>query len=117
MDNRGRIGLAYGFLVLTLTVAVAAFSAPSFAQEQEQGQSQEQGQGQARVINDVEIWKLIIRDSIASYPHSCPCPYSPNRAGRACGPRSVYSRLNGSLICYPTDIPEGEVARYRERMQ
>ena len=114
MKNRGRIGLAYGFLVLALTVAVSAFSSPAFAQEQEQ---QGQSQGQGRVINDVEIWKLIIRDSIASYPHSCPCPYSPNRAGRACGPRSVYSRLNGALICYPTDIPEGEVARYRERMQ
>jgi hypothetical protein len=69
---------------------------------------------------EIQIWKAIIADSIASYPHSCPCPYSPNRAGKACGDRSAYSRVAGaagSLMCYPQDIPDREIARYRERMQ
>jgi hypothetical protein len=110
MKHRGRIRLANKFLTVALTLAITAFSSSAFAQQQEQGQ--EQGRG----VDAVEIWKMIIRDSIASYPHSCPCPYSLNRAGRWCGNRSVYSRV-GSLKCYPTDIPEAEVTRYRERMQ
>lgn len=69
---------------------------------------------------EIQIWKAIIADSIASYPHVCPCPYSPNRAGRACGDRSAYSRVAGAtgrLMCYPQDIPDHEIARYCERLQ
>ena len=104
MKHRGRIRSACGFVACVLTLTMAGFSAG--AQEQE------------RYVSEVEIWKMIIRDSIASYPHLCPCPYSANRAGRACGDRSVYSRVNnGSLICYPQDIPDSEIARYRELVQ
>jgi hypothetical protein len=105
--NRGRICLTSKFLGFALALGVTAFS-PSYAQDQQQDAP--------RYVSDVQIWKLIIRDSIASYPHSCPCPYSPNRAGRLCGDRSVYSRV-GTVMCYPTDIPEEAIVRYRERLQ
>jgi hypothetical protein len=106
MKNRGRNRLALKFAAFALALGAAALSSASYAQDQQE----------MRYFSDVQIWKMIIRDSIASYPHACPCPYSANRAGRSCGGRSAYSRV-GSLMCYPTDIPDGEVARYRERMQ
>jgi len=37
---------------------------------------------------DAEIKQEIIKQSIASYRGSCPCPYSVDRAGRMCGRRS-----------------------------
>lgn len=46
-----------------------------------------------------------IRQSIAAYPGSCPCPYSTDRAGRRCGARSAYSRPGGARpLCYPSDV-------------
>jgi len=46
-----------------------------------------------------------IRDSIAAYSGSCPCPYSVDRAGRRCGARSAYSRPGGARpLCYPGDV-------------
>jgi hypothetical protein len=89
-----------------LALVMASFTSPAHGQDDQQG-----------AANDVQIWRMIIRDSIASYRHLCPCPYSPNRAGRACGTRSAYSRVDGSVICYVTDIPEAEVVRYRARLQ
>jgi hypothetical protein len=112
MKHRGRIGLAIGFcLALALTGSLVA--------------QQDQQEAARRAVqvggpSEVDIWNAIIADSIASYPHACPCPYSPNRAGRACGDRSAYSRgagAAGRLICYVPDIPDDEIARYRERMQ
>lgn len=89
-----------------LALVVGSFTSPAHAQDDQQG-----------AANDVQIWRMIIRDSIASYRRLCPCPYSPNRAGRACGTRSAYSRVDGSVMCYVTDIPEAEVTRYRARLQ
>jgi hypothetical protein len=105
--TRGRNRLAKIIATFTLALGFAAAASPAFAQDQQD----------ARYYSDVEIWKAIIRDSIASYPRACPCPYSPNRAGRSCGDRSAYSRVSGSVICYATDIPDSAIARYRERMQ
>lgn len=49
-----------------------------------------------------------IRQSIAAYPGSCPCPYSTDRAGRRCGARSAYSRPGGRApLCYPADVRRG----------
>jgi hypothetical protein len=41
---------------------------------------------------DAEIKREILKQSIASYRGSCPCPYNVDRAGRMCGRRSAYSR-------------------------
>jgi hypothetical protein len=46
-----------------------------------------------------------IRQSIAAYPGSCPCPYSSDRAGRRCGARSAHSRGGGRApLCFPADV-------------
>jgi len=65
---------------------------------------------------DAEIRQEIIKQSIASYKGSCPCPYSVDRAGRMCGRRSAYSRPGGaSPICYEKDVTQKKVDDYRKR--
>lgn len=61
--------------------------------------------GAATAQGDAAIKQRLIRQSIAGYPSSCPCPYSIDRAGRRCGARSAYSRPGGyAPLCYPGDI-------------
>ena len=58
----------------------------------------------------------IIRQSIAAYPGSCPCPYNRDRAGRRCGGRSAWSRPGGrSPICYESDVSEARLSTYFAR--
>ena len=60
----------------------------------------------------------IIRQSIASYAGSCPCPYNSDRAGRRCGGRSAWSRPGGySPICYESDISEERLQTYFARVR
>ena len=64
--------------------------------------------------SDSEIRQRIIRESIASYPGSCPCPYNTDRAGRSCGRRSAYSRPGGyAPLCYPRDVSDAQVRARR----
>jgi len=64
--------------------------------------------------SDAQIRQRIIRESIASYPGSCPCPYNTDRAGRSCGRRSAYSRPGGyAPRCYAQDVSRGEVQDWR----
>jgi hypothetical protein len=63
-----------------------------------------------------EIRRQIIRQSIATYPGSCPCPYSTDRAGRSCGRRSAYSRPGGHAPkCFPADVSQADIQAYRRR--
>jgi hypothetical protein len=63
-----------------------------------------------------EIKQEIIKQSIASYRGSCPCPYNVDRADRMCGRRSAYSRPGGaSPICYARDVTQKMVDEYRKR--
>ena len=63
---------------------------------------------------DAQIRQEMIRQSIASYSGSCPCPYSTDRGGRRCGARSAYSRPGGAApLCYASDISDAQVAAYR----
>jgi len=65
---------------------------------------------------DAEIKQGIIKESIASYRGSCPCPYSVDRAGRMCGRRSAYSKPGGAApICYEKDVTQKTVDDYRRR--
>lgn len=58
----------------------------------------------------------IIRQSIASYPGSCPCPFNTDRAGRRCGGRSAWSKPGGySPICYDSDISQERLDTYFAR--
>lgn len=69
--------------------------------------------GQARASDD-DIRQLMIEQSIAAYPGSCPCPYSAARNGSGCGARSAYSRPGGrSPLCYAKDITSEMVNAYR----
>lgn len=95
-----------GWAAFGLALVVTIFAWPAAAQD-----------AQETLPSDVEVWRMIIRDSIASYRELCPCPYSHNRAGRACGTRSAYSRVDGSVVCYVNDISEAEIARYRQRLR
>lgn len=68
----------------------------------------------ASAQSDAQVKQQIIRQSLASYPGPCPCPYSVMRNGRSCGGRSAYSRPGGAApICYPADIGQAEVAGWR----
>ena len=65
---------------------------------------------------DLEIRQMLIAESLASYPGSCPCPYFTDRAGRSCGRRSAYSRPGGySPLCYPTDVSVEQVREVRKK--
>jgi hypothetical protein len=60
----------------------------------------------------------LIRQSIASYPGSCPCPYNVDRAGRRCGGRSAWSKPGGySPICYESDVSEERLETYFARIR
>ena len=69
-------------------------------------------------LSDAEIVQQIIRDSIASYPGNCPCPYNSTRNGSACGRRSAYSKPGGyAPICYPNDVSAEMIESYRKRFR
>ena len=64
--------------------------------------------------SDAQIKQRLIRQSIAEYPGSCPCPYNTDRAGRSCGRRSAYSRPGGHApLCYPSDVTPAMVGAAR----
>jgi hypothetical protein len=64
--------------------------------------------------SDAQIKHEIMRESLATYPGTCPCPYNTDRAGRSCGGRSAYSRPGGySPKCYASDVTAAEVKAYR----
>lgn len=66
--------------------------------------------------SDAAIRQAIIKESIASYPGNCPCPYNTDRAGRRCGGRSAYNRAGGyAPLCYPKDISKADVRAYRQQ--
>jgi len=70
----------------------------------------------ATTKSDAQIRQGLIRQSIASYRGSCPCPYNTDRAGRSCGARSAYSRPEGSApLCYERDVTQKMIDEYRSR--
>jgi hypothetical protein len=89
-------GLAAAFVTI---VQVGAMATPAVAQR-----------------SDAQIRRELVRQSIANYPGSCPCPYSTDRAGRRCGGRSAYSRPGGyAPLCYPSDIRAADPSARRRR--
>lgn len=70
----------------------------------------------AERASDNQIRQLIMRQSLAYYSGSCPCPYNVDRAGRRCGRRSAYSRPGGaSPMCYASDVSDAQVQAFRAR--
>lgn len=67
-----------------------------------------------QAMTDAQVKQAIIRQSIASYSGSCPCPYSTARNGSRCGGRSAYSRPGGEApFCYASDVSAAQVSAYR----
>lgn len=67
-------------------------------------------------MSDTEVKQAIIRESIASYPGPCACPYNAARNGSACGRRSAYSKPGGyAPICYASQVTSEMIRSYRER--
>jgi hypothetical protein len=70
----------------------------------------------AAAQTDGQIRQRLIRQSIAAYSGSCPCPYSRDRAGRSCGGRSAYSRPGGAApLCFARDVTPTMIRAARGR--
>lgn len=69
-------------------------------------------------LSDKQIKKILISESIESYPGNCPCPYNAARNGSACGGRSAWSRGGGySPLCYDKDVTKEMIQQWRESNQ
>lgn len=64
-----------------IAFAITVFATPAFALQ--------------GTVSDDQIAQEIIKESIASYPGPCACPYNHARNGSSCGRRSAYSRTGG----------------------
>lgn len=72
--------------------------------------------GLVQAATNDEIKQELIRQSISSYSGSCPCPYNSARNGSRCGGRSAYSRPGGySPLCYPSDVTNDMIMKYRNQ--
>ena len=65
---------------------------------------------------DQQIVQQIIKESLASYPGSCPCPYSKASNGNSCGKRSAYSKPSGyAPLCYSKDVTPAMISSYKHK--
>ncbi len=66
--------------------------------------------------SDEEVKRLIIQESIASYPGNCPCPYNRAANGSKCGKRSAWSKAGGyDPICFPEEVTPEMVEQWRQQ--
>lgn len=73
------------------------------------------GDVKSKKLTDAQIRKLLIEQSIQSYPGKCPCPYNSMRNGRTCGGRSAWSKPGGyAPLCYERDVTDEMVAQWRQ---
>lgn len=85
-------------LLAALSVAIPTYSATPSATQR----------------GDANARQRVIRQSIASYPGSCACPYSVARNGSRCGARSAWNRRGGyAPKCYPSDVTQADLAGLR----
>ncbi|PXA94397.1 hypothetical protein DMC47_20800 [Nostoc sp. 3335mG] len=70
---------------------------------------------QGGALSTAQIKQRLIKQSIASYPGNCPCPYNSARNGSRCGGRSAWNRGGGyAPLCFASDVTPAMVARYRQ---
>ncbi len=68
-------------------------------------------------LSDDAIKQILSDASVALYRGNCPCPESRKADGTRCGRSSAYSRGSGDKpLCYPKDVPDDSVRRYRDQM-
>jgi hypothetical protein len=66
-------------------------------------------------LTDLQIKRILIKESIANYSGNCPCPYNTASNGSQCGGRSAWSRAGGEEpLCYPKDVTAEMVQVYRD---
>jgi hypothetical protein len=83
---------------------------------EEKRETQKKSTVPQQMLTAAAIARLLIQESIASYPGPCACPYQHDRRGHACGHRSAYSRPGGyAPLCYPNDVTTAMVEAYRTR--
>jgi len=88
--------------LLAVFFTFAVLAAPAFALQAD--------------VTDDQVAQQIIKESIASYPGPCACPYNHARNGSSCGRRSAYSRAGGyDTVCYREDVSAGDIASYRQQ--
>jgi hypothetical protein len=67
--------------------------------------------------SDDTVRQAIVQESVAAYlatGQTCPCPYSLNGTGRRCMGQSEYGRTGATLVCYPEDVTDAMVRRWRD---
>ena len=70
----------------------------------------------AELPQDQQIVQQIIKESLASYSGSCPCPYNRASNGSSCGRRSAYSKPGGyAPICYANDVTPAMISNYKHK--
>ena len=70
----------------------------------------------AELPQDQQIVQQIIKESLASYSGSCPCPYNRASNGSSCGRRSAYSKPGGyAPICYAHDVTPTMISNYKHK--
>lgn len=66
--------------------------------------------------SDAQVKREIIKESIASYPGSCACPFNHASNGSSCGRRSAWSKAGGyDPICYADEVTPEMVRQWREQ--
>ncbi|WP_297843064.1 hypothetical protein [Pseudomonas sp.] len=72
--------------------------------------------GKQTTLADAAIIKILMEESISSYPGNCPCPYNSAKNGSRCGKRSAYNRPNGyAPLCFKDDVSKEMIQQYRGR--
>ena len=72
------------------------------------------GAASAASLSNDQVRDLMIKESLASYPGNCPCPYNVASNGSQCGKRSAWSKPGGyDPLCYRADITDAMVSGYR----
>jgi hypothetical protein len=67
-------------------------------------------------LSDSQIRQLVIKDSIASYPGRCACPYTKAANGSECGKGSAWNTAGDyAPLCYPTDVDKDVLKAYRQQ--
>lgn len=67
-------------------------------------------------ISDKQIAQEIIRESLANYSGTCPCPYNRASNGSSCGRRSAYSKPGGyAPVCYASDVTPAMISTYKHK--
>lgn len=66
-------------------------------------------------LNDSQVRETIVKDHLISYEASgrCMCPNQLDKNGQVCGRKASYSKSNGNVVCYTSQIDQRMVWEWR----